>query len=436
MFKGLINQITGNGLASRLDAQARRYVELKRFNGSVLAAQGDDILLNKGYGYANVEHNIPNTPATVFRIGSISKALTSLPVMMLIENGHISLDDRINTFLTGWIKDDTITIHHLLSNTSGIPDYIQMPEYQQIGLRHNAYADVIALFKDLPLDFEPGERFGYSNSNWVLLSAILDVVTGKPYEHVMREWIFEPAGMMHSGYTWVQPVIAHRAAGYIDNGETLFHAENLDETSMSGAGGIYSTVEDMYRLDRALASGKLLPLRAFERLASPITGTQGAGYGYGWELSTAHGTPTIGHSSGLPGFSGMYLRLPKVDGVVIALGNFGSAAANQLAADLAGLLLGAPVELPRSRAFIQIDPALLEDYAGEYSSTFFGRTYILRFIMDVQGLPRTYLNAYSETEFYVRSKGDVDLKFIRDETGKVNGIDMNWAGAAGFAPRL
>jgi CubicO group peptidase (beta-lactamase class C family) len=405
----------------------------------VLVARGGEILLNKGYGLANREHGASNTPQTVFRIGSMTKPFTAIAIMQLAEAGRLSVQDPLSQYLPDFLNGERIRLHHLLSNTSGIEDYIIMPEYAKIMKLRVTLDDLFAFFRDKPLQFQPGEGFGYSNSNWVLLGYIIERITGKPYASVIGERIFEPAGMAHSGYEWEVPVIKGRAAGYNDTGAGIVHAELIDESTMHAAGALYSTTEDLYRWDRALYSPALLKPETFKTMSAAVW----EHYGYGWELYTLHGHRAVAHSGGIPGYVSNFVRFVDDDAVVIILSNLGSASFPQMTEGLAAILFGAPYQLPSAYTFVEVNAAVLADYEGEFDATYFGRTSRLRFaleggklVMRVWGLPDSVLSPLSESKFYARSKGDVEMTFVRDAEGRVTGIDMLWAGQPTAAVRV
>jgi CubicO group peptidase (beta-lactamase class C family) len=439
MIREWIGNLAGKRVEQELDALVKAYTDQGKFSGAVLVARGDEVLLRKGYGIANLEHDIPNRPETVFRIGSMTKPFTAIAVMQLVETGQLAVNDPISKYLPDFPNGERITLHHLLSNTSGIPDYVITSEYQKISKNHITTQDLIALFRDKPLQFEPGTDFGYSNSNWVLLGAILEQVTGKTYSEVIRERIFELLGMTHSGYEWEQPVIKNRAWGYVDRGAGILNAELIDESTMQGAGGLYSTVDDLYRWERALHDGTLVRDETVKQMSTPVF----KGYGYGWELYSLHNRRVVAHSGGLPGYVSNFVRFVDDDAAIIILSNLGSAAFPQMTEVLAAIAFGEPYQMPSAYTFVAVDPTILADYVGEYSVTFFGRTSILKFalegdklVMSVQGLPKSILSGISETTFYTRSKGEVEMTFVRDGAGRVNAIDMNWAGHLQTAARV
>ncbi|MFN8374970.1 MAG: serine hydrolase domain-containing protein [Anaerolineae bacterium] len=431
----IIGSLFGQRLSRALDTIVKTYTAQKKFSGAVLVARGGRVLLSKGYGLANIEHDIPNTPQTVFRLGSMTKAFTAMLIMQLVEQGKLAIEDTLSRYLSDYPNAERITLYHLLSNTSGILDYVLMPGYRDIMRAPITLNALIAQFREEALEFEPGTDFGYSNSNWVLLGSIIEQVTGQRYAEALRQRIFDPAGMAHSGYDWTAPIIRQRASGYTDTARQWVNAETIDSSTMHAAGALYSTVEDLYHLDRALHADTLLRRATFSRMTQAAYVRDGHGYGLGWELYALHGHRVVAHSGGLDGFLSNLVRFVDDDATLIILSNLGGAATAALTETLAAALFGVPYELPAARAFVKVDPAVLADYVGDYDLNFGGRTFALRFfvegdtlMMDVRGWSTSVTYPMSETLFYARSKGDVEMTFCRDVSGRVNTIAMLWGG--------
>jgi CubicO group peptidase (beta-lactamase class C family) len=439
----IIGSLFGQRQSRELDMLVKTYTDQKKFSGAVLVARDGCIILNKGYGLANIEHNVPNTPQTVFRIGSMTKAFTAIAIMQWVEQGKIAVEDTLSKYLPDYPNGEQITLHHLLSNTSGITDYLLMSGFRETMRTPTSVTALIDRFRDEPLEFEPGAEFGYSNSNWVLLGFILEKMSGKSYADVIQEQIFTPAGMTHSGYEWTAPVIKQRAAGYTDTTREWVNAEPIDSSTMYAAGALHSTAEDLYRLDRALHDGTLLRRETFERMTARVSGTESYGYGYGWELMIQHGHCAVAHSGGLDGFLSNFVRFVDDKVTLIFLNNLGGAAWSELTESLAAVVFGAPYELPSARKFIKVDPAVFVDYIGDYNLSFGGRQFILQFfvegdtlMMDARGWSTSVTYPMSETMFYARSKGDVEMTFQRDTSGHINSIDMLWGGHRLTAQRI
>lgn len=441
--QGILERVTGSRTTRALDALVQAYAKQGRFSGAALVAREGNILLSKGYGYAEQDQTWDkNMPKTTFRIGSMSKPFTAIAVMQLVEAGHLSLSDPLSRFIPGYPQGERITIRHLLSNRSGIEDFISMPEYERLQTRRVSMGDLIALFRDRPLRFEPGTDYGYNNSNWVLLAAIVEQIIGQPSARIIRERVLSPVGMDDSGLDWSAPV-KRRSVGYIDTGAGIQAVAVLDSSTMRGGGDIHSTLEDLHRFARALNTDILLPQAALRQMWTPFTEIDAGGYGLGFEVHTHHGRRAIGHSGGMPGYVSNFTHFIDEDITIIILSNLGSAAWELITDGLAAILFGAAYTLPTERQFVPVDPVLLEDYAGAYELQYFGRTAILRFsveggalVMDTQGLPKAILSPLSETTFFGRSKGEVEFTFVREPAGAINRIETLWAGYKLVANRI
>src|SRR5687767_7790170 len=234
--------------AARMDEVVQTYVRDRTFMGTVLVARGTDVILSKGYGSANLEWEIPNTPATKFRLGSITKQFTAASLLLLEERGKLKLDDPIKKYVpeapAAW---DAITIFHLLTHSSGIPNFTNLPEYQSLKLENAPVAKTVMTVRDKPLEFVPGEKMSYSNSGYLLLGHVIEQVTADSYEKFVNENIFTPLGMKDSGYDSNAAVIPRRAAGYMASATGPVNAGFIHMSIPHAAGALYSTIEDLLR---------------------------------------------------------------------------------------------------------------------------------------------------------------------------------------------
>jgi CubicO group peptidase (beta-lactamase class C family) len=232
------------------------YMASRRFMGSVLVAKGADVLLSKGYGSANLEWDVPNSPVTKFRLGSITKQFTSASILLLQERGKLNVEDSVKKYMAdapaAW---DKVTIYHLLTHTSGIPSFTSFPEYSKWEPFAATPAEEVARFRDKPLDFAPGEKWNYSNSGYVLLGYLIEKIAGVTYEKFVRENIFTPLGMQDSGYDSNSAVIARRAAGYTKGKDGLENAGFINMTIPFAAGSLYSTTLDLLKWEQGLFGG-------------------------------------------------------------------------------------------------------------------------------------------------------------------------------------
>jgi len=291
------------------------------FSGSILVARDGEILLSKGYNFANWELKVPNSALTKYRISSITKPFTATMVMMLAEEGLLDLEGRLCAHLPDcpdtWQE---ITILNLLTHTSGVPDYTTLPGADEASRDPHSVTSVVNSFIDEPLDFSPGLTYQYSNSNYILLGAVIEQASGNRYDQFLERAILNPLDIEDTGMEYQEEILKDRAAGYQIQGRVLVNAPYLDMSNAYAAAGMYSTVGDLYVFDQALTNGQLLNLENQELMYSPIQAADGSGsgYGLGWQLSESNGHRRVGHSGGINGFRvflGRYLE----DGVTIIL---------------------------------------------------------------------------------------------------------------------
>ncbi len=313
-------------IPQRIDALVQRYVEFDQFNGSVLVAKADGVIFKKGYGVANFEWSIPNSPDTRFRLGSITKQFTSMLIMQMVEEGEFSLDDKLADRLPYYRKDtgNKVTIHHLLSHTSGIPSYTSLPNFvRDHGRETLPLRELVTRHCSGDLEFEPGTKFSYNNSGYVILGAVIEQTTGKSYEKVLQERIFDPVGMKSTGYDHSETLIPKRAAGYERRLDGVRNADFLDMSLPHAAGSLYSTVEDLYLWDRAIYDTKLLSENGKTKWFTPGL----SNYAYGWTVRKMPAGPDkalrviIQHGGGINGFSTLLTRIPEDHRLIVLLSN-------------------------------------------------------------------------------------------------------------------
>jgi CubicO group peptidase (beta-lactamase class C family) len=429
-------------IAARSDMLVRAYARPGRFSGAVLVARGDRVLYKRGYGLASHEFAKPNTTHTAFRIGSQTKAFTAIAVLQLQERGMLKIQDSIATYLPGYPEGERISIHHLLTNTSGIPDYIAAEEFSsQMALPHSL-EQLIARFKDRPLQFDPGERFGYSNSGWVLLGAIVERVAGQAYGDYVEQQICEPAGMRGSGLARPGQVLDGHATGYTSLEGTIVRTVHIDNSTQFAAGDLHATAEDMYSWLRALDGDMLLGRESRDLMLLPHIETEHGAYGYGCVLRNAFGRRLFETSGGTIGFVSITTRYD--DGtIVVVLSNLESCPFNEVERDLAAIALGQPYTLPSDRVFVSVDPAIFGAYLGRYKMSYVGRTHLMdvtrkgdRLMVEVQGLPKTALRPISPASYFAQMKGEVELTFVANNGEPTQEIGVNWAGHALIARRV
>ena len=345
------SSIIAQDKAAEIEELMNKYNEYGQFNGAVLIAENGDVIFKKGYGYANMEWNIPNTTDTKFRLASITKQFTAMLIMQLVEGGNINLDGKLSDYLPYYRKDvgDQVTIHHLLTHTSGIPNLTNKPPgvLDKLGRNHYEVRELIEELCSDDLEFEPGSKFSYCNSGYCILGAVIEEVTGKSYEEVLRERIFKQLGMDNSGMDNNEPVIEKRASGY---NKGILDYENTDYLDMSlvySAGAMYSTVEDLFLWDQALYTDKLLSEENKEIMFTPFL----QNYAYGWGVSELpigdENKKVIRHSGGINGFNTVIIRLVDDKHLIVLLNNFSPCNLNKISKGIADILYGEEYELPK-----------------------------------------------------------------------------------------
>lgn len=396
---------------------------------AVLVAKDGQVLLRKGYGLANLELGVPIQPDMVFELGSITKQFTAAAILLLQERGKLSVNDEITRYLPDYpTHGQKITLDHLLTHVSGIPSYTGLPEWLPRVREDLTVQQIIDLFKDRPLEFNPGERFAYNNSAYILLGAVIEKVSGKSYEDFIEQEIFAPLGMKHSRYGHQTEIVPGRAAGYGNDGEGYRNAEYLSMTQPYAAGALLSTVDDLALWVEALSGEKLLKKSSLERMTTPakLTSGQSTGYAYGLGIEDEDGVQIIEHGGGIFGFSTDLLRVPGERLLVIVLSNNPAKqpSPESLAYRVTMKALGKPVE---ERKAVELDPAALDDYTGVYR--FDGTTVRMirregnKLFAQRTGGEKHEIVATARDDFFYPDE-DIRLRFRRDAQGKIAGMEL------------
>ncbi len=342
-------------------ALAHKY---EQFNGSALVAENGKVVYKGAFGMANMEWGIPNAPDTKFRLGSITKQFTATLILQLIEQGKIKLDGKLSDYLPDYRKDvgEKVTIHHLLTHTSGIPSYTGLPNFFA-DVSRNPYkvADFVKKYASGDLEFEPGSKFAYNNSGYFLLGAIIERITGKPYEQVLKENILDPAGMKNTGYDHHDTIIPKRASGYTKTSDGYANAAYLDMSIPYAAGSMYSTVEDLYLWDQTLYTDKLLSAHSKELMYKPFL----ENYAYGWVIVNTsfkqndQAVQMIRHGGGINGFNTTIVRFPKEKNLIVILDNT-SQNVDREAETIIRILYNQPYDLPKMSIVPEIEKTIAE----------------------------------------------------------------------------
>lgn len=350
----------GPDYAEQARALIRPYQEAQGFSGSILVAKDGAPVWRESFGAADREWDVANTADTKFRLGSITKQFTATAILQLAEQGKLSVDDPISKYYVdappAWAK---VTIKHLLTHTSGIPSYTALPKFFETSSKQPLTPDgIIKLTRDMPLEFEPGAKYAYDNTGYVLLGYVIEKVSGQTYADYVGKHIFAPLGMKDSGYDVSGVILRHRASGYQPTKDGWRNADYLDMTLPYAAGSLYSTTGDLLIWDRALTEGKVLTPASRQAMFTDY----GHHYGYGWRIDQEAGHERVGHGGGINGFSTGITRYPKDGVVAIVLANFNAVPSSGIADNLAGLCVGT-YQPPKA---ITLPTATLDRYVGDY----------------------------------------------------------------------
>ena len=418
---------------------------------AVLVAKDGNILYQNGYGYANIGHRVEVTPDTKFRIGSISKQFTAAAILKLQEEGKLSVEDKLSKFLPDYPRGDEVTLHHLLTHTSGIHNYTSKPEFMKTVRVEIKAEDLVDSFKNDKFDFDPGENQSYCNSGYFLLGYIVQKVSGKSLQDYLKETFFDPLNMTDTGIHRWSLVLEHEATGYSYVGGKVQKAQNWDMSRAGGAGALYSTVGDLYRWNKALFNGKVLKESTLKAAFTPAklnngkmaTGV-GDGYGYGWGIREIRGLKLISHSGGLNGFTSYLMRLPDNKLTVTVLANsvptIPELSTSGFAHRIAEIYLFE--DMAQQPSFVEdktVDPAVYDDYVGRYD---YGSSMVLmvtregdRLFAQLSGQSKAEIFPSSENEFFWKD-ADAQVTFVRNEKAEVTGGVHRQAGRTLNVPKL
>ena len=325
--------------------------------------EGKTIVL-RGYGLANAETGTLATEKTAFQLASVTKQFTAAAVLLLVEEGKVTLDTPFVTYLTSlpeaWRRAwKDVTVRQLLNHTSGIASYTDLPGFEKTTRTDYKPQELLGLVADMPLKWKPGAQWAYNNTGYFLLGLVIEKVAGKSYNDFLTERIFKPLGMNETRVNDLRDVIPNRATGYSRGPKGLQNGEYTSPTQPFSAGALISTVTDMAKWTAAIDAGKVLKPASWSAAWIPTKLADGTtkDYGFGWSLGKLNGHPVIEHGGGIPGFSTFVLRLPADHLSVVVLTNQEAGDAGQLAHRLAALYVPG-IQVPPAKAISDPDPAL------------------------------------------------------------------------------
>lgn len=320
--------------AAAVDSLAQSLVDMGLTAGVGIAVlQGGEVIVSRGYGWADLENRVPATDSTVFRTGSLTKQFTAAAILKLAQEGRLSLNDDLNLHLPDFpTQGHRVTLRHLLNHTAGIRNYTALGQrwlsVQPLELSHE---ELVALFRDEPFDFAPGEGWSYSNSGYYLLGMVIEAVSGVAYDAYVESELFEPLGLRETRYCWELPLIPNRARGYAFSSQGLENARPLGMSQPGAAGAICSSVRDLLTWERALRAGEVVGPEDYLAMTAPDGPPVEGGPTYGFGLARSGDGPRarIGHSGGINGFAAELVHFPAADLTVAVLANTSGGAASR-----------------------------------------------------------------------------------------------------------
>jgi len=347
-----VNAYGQSTIQAKIDAILEPPIKAGKIAGaSVAVMKGNETIVQKGYGYADLELDVPTPPRATYEIGSITKQFTASSILLLAEQGKLSLDDEVTKFFPDYPTGGRrITIRRLLNHTSGIKGYTELPEFREFQMLKKPHEELVKLFSAKPFDFEPGEEMIYNNSAFFLLGLIIEKVSGKPYDKFVQENLFDRVGMPDSYYCSERAIHKNHAHGYDTDKNTLVLKGYIDHSWPFAAGSLCSSTNDLVAWNKALHGGKLLKPESYKQMTSPGTLNDGTRirYGMGIGVMNIGGRAMIGHSGGINGFLSESQYYPKDDLIIIVLLNTaGPVNPRDVAHEIADTVLGKAPETSR-----------------------------------------------------------------------------------------
>lgn len=410
--------------------------DTNNFHGIVLVAKDGKILLNKGYGMSDFDQGIKNTSQTRFPIGSMTKQFTAMAVMQLVEKGLINEQDKLSKYIPDFPNGNDITIYNLLTHTSGLAIYNQLPEFLEMKPKDAENPqNIINLIKNKPLNFKPGTKFEYCNTGYFLLGYIVEKVSGMSYEDYLEKNIFKPLNMNDTGAGYNGNEKMYNAKGYIGYLDIMPISDELTLRGIHGAGELYSTVEDLYRWDKALDTEKLVSKKTMDKIFSKSVKMSENGkayYGYGWMIYDGEYGHEEYHAGNVMGFSSNIERYTDKDLTIIILTNLRAYDCDSLNSTLADICFEKKYEMPKEKKTIKADSKDLEKCAGNYTIEGIGTISITtengHIYYDQNNTGKLEIFPEAKNKFFFRIT-DAEIVFNTDSYGVVRNFDYYQWGA-------
>jgi len=361
-----------NDLESRIDRYLSPLIKGENFSGSILIHQNDEIIFSKGYGFANIPFGIKNSSQTRFHICSLSKSFTAASILLLEERGSLQLSDPITEYIPELNHFTNVTIHHLLSHRSGIPDINHQPEYRNLLNNNQTPSTLIDVIKEYEPEFKPGEKYSYSNSNYNVLACVIEVTSGEDYGTFLKDHIFDPLDLRNTGHhKHMGELIENLAEGYVPAGGcfSVEKAPYIDWSAKTGNGSLYSTTEDLLKWITSLMGGEVLPESSLKRMIEQ---------GYGWFVGEKLDEKVIYYNGNSTGFNSYLGYFPNKNLTIIVLGNNDIPLATTIGEGLASMILNGTAKDFQELKPIHINQEFIKSVEGTYKFPWYSFAIIAR----------------------------------------------------------
>jgi CubicO group peptidase (beta-lactamase class C family) len=392
----------------KIDALIEKAVQLNRFNGSVLVCKNGNIIYEKAFGYQNAEKNIPNTLNTIYQIGSTTKEFTAAVILKLAEDNKLSLEDKLSKYFPNFKRGDEITIKHLLTHTSGLYEILRDHDAVNTSTQPRSKEKMLSYFINKPLNFNPGTQYSYCNSGYMLLGLIIEKVTGKSFEQIVKDLILMPLDMKSSGFDFAALQSPRKAVGYTKYTKTIKEGSTpWDSTATYSAGSLYSTVGDLYKWHNGMMKYKVYNKESLEKATTPFL----EGYGLGCWIDTIYNKKVVSHGGNILGFTGYFGRIQEDNVCIILLNNIFNHQIETIGQSILAILYNKPYSYFDE---IKLTPEVLEKYVGAYDVNADYKVKIIRkenqLFIKRNNEPEIEIFAYKENVFFQKDD-DIRISF-------------------------
>ncbi len=429
-----------DSIATKLNELVTAYAKLNKFNGSVLVAKQNKILLQKGYGIKDAAGKWMNDADTKFQIASVTKQFTAAVILKLVELKKMALTDKLSKYYSGFAYGDSISMEHLLTHTSGLKNFTE----EDTSINKTNEQLMVPYLATLQPDFAPGTKWHYTNSGYVMLGYIIQKVSGMSYWAAVRTYIFTPLQMNNSGFDFANAP-GNKATGYdVLNDSVQRPSAVTDSTVPFGAGAVFSTVNDMYQWHKGLQQYKIVGKAVMDRA---YTACSKNNYGYGWQIDSLFGRRILSHSGAISGFGSNFARVPEDDVCIVLLSNTSGSTGDdiKMTNKLLAILYNQPYSIPVKRTQVPVSEEVLQQYTGTYEIA------AMHLIIDMTidkgvliGVPRrdgnrgptSILLGLGNHHFYDKFDEELEITFTADASGKINGFNLLQMGIKKYAAKI